>query len=288
MARCRKCGTELNDGDKFCVYCGAKQEDNQGEEKIDDGNDTRPHDVVKDEIEDDKNHEKDDDKFSSHKVFGKHKSGVEDEDYDDEDEDVDEDMDDTHKLDDDQTVRKSGRGKLKILAITIVTIIVFIGVFKVSSAFINKGSGKNTSNIESKQDTSSDSNSSNNSNDSTSNSTGSTSNDNSSSNDESSNSSEYILPFSSKREVTSSDLKGLSEKQLLLASNEIFARHGYKFPSDPYKSYFESKPWYKVNPNYTSDTKELSPLERHNVKTILKAAGKHVAQGYDADYYKNK
>lgn len=32
MTKCRKCGTELNENDKFCIYCGAKQEKNNEEE----------------------------------------------------------------------------------------------------------------------------------------------------------------------------------------------------------------------------------------------------------------
>ena len=37
MAKCRKCGTEIDENDKFCVYCGAKQE--KGYEREEDKDD---------------------------------------------------------------------------------------------------------------------------------------------------------------------------------------------------------------------------------------------------------
>lgn len=281
MIKCRNCGTELNDTDKFCVYCGAKQDRHEAKHDTENINNPIINDVVEDDkSNDDKEFREDDtDKFRFHKIFEKERP---DENEDEDDEDTDED--DTCELEDDNDGRKPNSiiGKIKVIAIVCVTICVFIVAFKVSSSLLGKNSNKGTSNIESKQNVTSNSN-----NDNT-NSQTSQDTDNNSSDSNSDNSGDYILPYSSKREVTSSDLKGLSQKQLLLASNEIFARHGYKFPKDPYKSYFESKSWYKVNPNYTNDINELSALERHNVKTILTAAGKHVAAGYDADYYKNK
>ncbi|WP_241428102.1 YARHG domain-containing protein [Clostridium sp. DJ247] len=33
----------------------------------------------------------------------------------------------------------------------------------------------------------------------------------------------------------------LSKEELALVRNEIFARHGYVFQTDPYKSYFNGK-----------------------------------------------
>lgn len=96
----------------------------------------------------------------------------------------------------------------------------------------------------------------------------------------------YILPNSNKKPLTAKDLQNMSKEQLAFARNEIFARHGYKF-GEPFKSYFESKSWYKVNPNYTNDKNELSPLERHNAKVILMAEGngENLSDDYDADYY---
>lgn len=121
----------------------------------------------------------------------------------------------------------------------------------------------------------------------------SNSNSNSNSNNSKTSSStqksdEYIFPHSNDNVLTAKDIQGMSKDKLALARNEIFARHGYSFPSEPFKSYFGSKSWYKAS-NYSNDFKELSPLERHNVKIILVAEGKgkSAAADYDKDYYES-
>ena len=40
---------------------------------------------------------------------------------------------------------------------------------------------------------------------------------------------DYILPQSSTEVLTEEDIEGLSAEELLLARNEIYARHGRKF-----------------------------------------------------------
>ncbi len=61
----------------------------------------------------------------------------------------------------------------------------------------------------------------------------------------SSASDDYILPESSSRYLTDSDLKGLSSYELMIARNEIYARHGRKFKDSSLQAYFNSKSWYK-------------------------------------------
>lgn len=101
-----------------------------------------------------------------------------------------------------------------------------------------------------------------------------------------SKSNEYILPYSNVKPLELRNLKNMSKEKLALARNEIFARHGYVFTEDPYKSYFNKKSWYKPNPKFTGDGKQLSPLERHNIKIIMTAEGleKNLAPNYDSDY----
>lgn len=55
---------------------------------------------------------------------------------------------------------------------------------------------------------------------------------------------DYILPDSSSRYLTRSDLTGLTAWQCRLARNEIYARHGMIFEDAEVKAYFESKSWY--------------------------------------------
>lgn len=222
MIKCKECGTELNENDKFCVYCGAKQENNKKEEDTEDN-------------------------FEFNEI---HKESSND--------NEDKQKGFTLKISHDSIKKKFklNREKLKIFGITVLTICVFAISLKLILSLSNKKTDKNTNKINSQVQSSQNVNSS---------------------------SGEYILPYSNTRALTQVDIKRLNKNQLALARNEIFARHGYVFPYEPYKSYFASKSWYKQNPNYTNDMKELSTLERHNVKVILTAEGrgKYVSSGYD-------
>ena len=55
----------------------------------------------------------------------------------------------------------------------------------------------------------------------------------------------YILPESSTRTYSRSELTKLSDYELFIARNEIYARHGRKFQSADLQEYFNSKSWYK-------------------------------------------
>lgn len=81
-------------------------------------------------------------------------------------------------------------------------------------------------------------------------------------------SSDYILPNSDKAYLTEEDVRDLGKDKLALARNEIFARHGYIFKEEPYKSYFESKSWYSKNPNFDGSDSGLNDYEIANYKVI--------------------
>ena len=87
---------------------------------------------------------------------------------------------------------------------------------------------------------------------------------------------DYILPESDKRILKESEVSKLSKKQLALARNEIFARHGRAFTNSEYKAYFESKSWYKVNKNfnYDNESSNLSDIEKANLMTIINCENK--------------
>lgn len=55
---------------------------------------------------------------------------------------------------------------------------------------------------------------------------------------------EYILPESSTRYYTREELEQLSDWELWMARNEIYARHGRKFNSQEAQDYFYGKSWY--------------------------------------------
>lgn len=81
---------------------------------------------------------------------------------------------------------------------------------------------------------------------------------------------EYIFPDSSNRLLTVQELSGMSDYELQLARNEIFARHGYIFSTPEMATYFESKSWYhgSVSPNNFNIDRDLSQVERDNINLI--------------------
>lgn len=83
-------------------------------------------------------------------------------------------------------------------------------------------------------------------------------------------SSEYILPNSDSEYISYSDLDGLTQEQVMLARNEIYARRGRKFDTDSIREYFESKSWYKPTyaPDDFSDT-VFNDYEKENINTIV-------------------
>ena len=86
---------------------------------------------------------------------------------------------------------------------------------------------------------------------------------------------DYILEYSNQRELTESDLEGLSLAQLRIARNEIFARHGRQFKDSMLNQWFYSKIWYLNMPTKYSPTdfdaikpSPLSRLESDNANFI--------------------
>ena len=80
---------------------------------------------------------------------------------------------------------------------------------------------------------------------------------------------DYICPESNSRYLTESDLAGLSDWELLIARNEIYARHGRKFNDPDIRAYFESKSWYNgtVDPDHFS-TSVFNTYELKNIEFI--------------------
>ena len=83
---------------------------------------------------------------------------------------------------------------------------------------------------------------------------------------------DYIIPESSSRKLTKKDVKGKSARQLRIARNEIYARHGRLFVDQELQDYFDSKDWYLgyIEPEDFVETEELSKLERRNALFIRK------------------
>lgn len=80
----------------------------------------------------------------------------------------------------------------------------------------------------------------------------------------------YILPYSDSSYISFSDLYNLSQSEVSLARNEIYARHGRKFNTVSIREYFESKTWYEpyIDPNDFSES-IFNEYEKENIKTIV-------------------
>lgn len=77
----------------------------------------------------------------------------------------------------------------------------------------------------------------------------------------------FIFPESSTSYLTKSQVRSLSNYQLGIARNEIYARHGYIFKLDTFRSYFESQSWYV--PRYSNQNSfTLNSVEEYNVGLI--------------------
>lgn len=77
----------------------------------------------------------------------------------------------------------------------------------------------------------------------------------------------YVMPYSDVSYVTSRQLSQLSNYELGIARNEIYARHGYIFQLDQFRRYFESQSWYV--PRYTDQSDiSLNKYEKYNAETI--------------------
>ena len=80
-------------------------------------------------------------------------------------------------------------------------------------------------------------------------------------------SSDFIFPRSSTEYLSQSQVSSISDYQLGIARNEIYARHGYIFKLDRFKSYFESQSWYV--PRYSDVSSiSLNEIETYNVALI--------------------
>ena len=78
---------------------------------------------------------------------------------------------------------------------------------------------------------------------------------------------DYILSFSNSRKITRDDLVGLTDWQLKVARNEIYARHGRAFVHQDLSCYFHELAWYEIDSEYSENL--LSPLEVSNAVFIL-------------------
>ena len=82
---------------------------------------------------------------------------------------------------------------------------------------------------------------------------------------------DYIIYDSDSRKLTDYDLSGLNARELRIARNEIYARHGRMFKDKELQDYFDGKSWYYgyISPSQWSE-KNLNQYEAYNVNLISK------------------
>ena len=81
-------------------------------------------------------------------------------------------------------------------------------------------------------------------------------------------SAEYVLPQSDTRYYSRDELQVLSDEELRIARNEIYARHGRRFKSEDLQEFFISKQWYE--PRYEEiNENELNKYEIANRDLIV-------------------
>lgn len=86
---------------------------------------------------------------------------------------------------------------------------------------------------------------------------------------------EQMLPKSSYSKIAKSKIAKLSKKQLRIARNEIYARHGRRFKDKKLQKYFNKKNWYYgyISPD-EFDEDSLNDIEKRNIKLLLKYENK--------------
>lgn len=75
--------------------------------------------------------------------------------------------------------------------------------------------------------------------------------------------SDFVLPDSSSRYLSKSDLHGLSAEQCRIARNEIYARHGRIFQDEGLQAYFNQFSWYQ--PTIPADAFQESMLNAYEI-----------------------
>lgn len=70
----------------------------------------------------------------------------------------------------------------------------------------------------------------------------------------------------SKKSLTEKELKNLRKLDLEIIKNAIYARHGYSFKKQTFRSFFEQTDWYIPVSNDVEQ--ELTPMEKSNIKML--------------------
>ena len=99
---------------------------------------------------------------------------------------------------------------------------------------------------------------------------------------------QYMIPVSNILPITREDLVNMSDNELWIARNEIFARHGRKFLNDYLQNYFDSCSWY-VPVEDKVDEGLLNQIEKDNLDLIIAMEEEFAAEHpYPKEYQTGK
>lgn len=80
--------------------------------------------------------------------------------------------------------------------------------------------------------------------------------------------SDYVFPNSNTVEISSNEASALTDWELIVARNEIYARYGLNFSTKELVDHFKSKSWFTIDSSVGNDL-SLNSIESKNVATIL-------------------
>lgn len=82
---------------------------------------------------------------------------------------------------------------------------------------------------------------------------------------------DYILPGSDSREYSRQELEVLSNEELRVARNELYARHGRIFQDEQLRRWFSSKSWYHgtIASTQFDEERVFNHFEKYNRDLIL-------------------
>ena len=87
---------------------------------------------------------------------------------------------------------------------------------------------------------------------------------------------DYILKDSSTRVYSDEELEALTDKEVIYAINEIYARKGRIFTGEEFKRYFESKSWYHgtvpAEEFDKNQNERFNDIERANINKLVRIA----------------
>ena len=87
---------------------------------------------------------------------------------------------------------------------------------------------------------------------------------------------DYILADSASRQYSREELERLTDKEVLFALNEIYARKGRIFTGEEFKRYFESKSWYNgtipAEEFDANQSERFNDIEKANINALVAIA----------------